>query len=473
MEPPAGYQEIAGMRLGYLRVGGRQLFALAQVLSGPLRGVPRGRVCRRMERLQIQSRRCDLRELRALKALRSVPSRAVQCCLISREDLHILCSSRWGPKHEVTQVHRDSGGPHEKDCISPIRTTFAAGMRSELGDLFPGTPRNLLNEHSSATSVGYSSPSEQTSSSDSESDISGTTGRRARYRHMGIHKRRRDMGARRVRSFGGRSRGAGAQSRDRRRRNRIIVARRRVIGAQRRRVVGHRRERRARSSSLEADPSSPSDPESGQGLDPGDKTKDQEIVGDDKEQEKSDKEEDCSTVSEKSSQDKEVEEPQCDTTSSETDSPAKIPDPEPRTLQFDRLVRQSKLWCYARGFRTDMRDLHPRVIRKPKSHSGTRKVGRPLGSRNKKNFDGVTGSPHPKRATNGPTRPNFSFLDNFPAIPSLVVGEDGDLSPAYSLCAKNPLAVSKAHPLWSWHPGGNAIPLPPSLKFRTYPLENM
>ncbi|NWI55010.1 SKDA1 protein, partial [Calyptomena viridis] len=70
----------------------------------------------------------------------------------------------------------------------------------------------------------------------------------------------------------------------------------------------------------------------------------------------------------------------------------------------------------------------------------------------------------------GPTPPrnSFSLMGNFPCIPSLVVGEDGDLCPASSLGGKNSWALSKTHPLWSWHLGGNAIPVPPSLKFRGY-----
>lgn len=64
-------------------------------------------------------------------------------------------------------------------------------------------------------------------------------------------------------------------------------------------------------------------------------------------------------------------------------------------------------------------------------------------------------------------------MGNFPCIPSLVVGEDGDLCPASSLGVKNSWALSKTHPLWSWHLGGNAIPVPPSLKFRGYSLEDL
>ncbi|NXA43037.1 SKDA1 protein, partial [Eudromia elegans] len=67
-----------------------------------------------------------------------------------------------------------------------------------------------------------------------------------------------------------------------------------------------------------------------------------------------------------------------------------------------------------------------------------------------------------------PPRNSFSLMGSFPCIPSLVVGDDGDLCPASSLGGKNSWALSKTHPLWSWHLGGNAMPVPPSLKFRGY-----
>ncbi|KAM8946766.1 elongin BC and Polycomb repressive complex 2-associated protein [Pelodytes ibericus] len=408
MEPPVGYQEIAGMRLGYLRVGGRQLFALTQVLSGPLRGVPRGRVCRRMERLQIQRRRCDLRELRALKALRSVPSRAVQCCLISLEDLHILCSS-WGSQNLTSEDVHDGNSAEspDKDCLSSrMRATFPQG----LSNLFPAAP------HSPATSVGYTSASdsipEQTSSSDAESDASE---RSAKYHSAELNLRNRHLMTR--------SRGA------------------------------------------EFGPFALSDPEwpprlQSTGVDP-------------VEQERTEGNKEVIPHEESEAKQEPPEEP-C---SEDAESSTIPPDTETRTQHFDRLVRKSKLWCYARGFRTDMRDLHPRVKRKAKSAPGRRKVGRPrnkLGPLNKKS-QGRKEAGTPSKRVNTPqppVRPHFSFLGSFPGPPSLMVGNDGDLCPAYSLKAKDSKSVSKAHPLWGWHTGGSAIPLPPSLKFRTYPLDN-
>ncbi|XP_015217842.2 SKI/DACH domain-containing protein 1 [Lepisosteus oculatus] len=86
-----GRQEIDGISMGYLRVNGRKMFALAQVFSDLFRDIPRTTVMKRMEVLNIRSRRCDIQELRTLKAMQSVPVRAVKCSLIAKEDLEALC----------------------------------------------------------------------------------------------------------------------------------------------------------------------------------------------------------------------------------------------------------------------------------------------------------------------------------------------------------------------------------------------
>ncbi|NXO61572.1 SKDA1 protein, partial [Phainopepla nitens] len=89
----AGYQKIQGIDLGYLQINGTQMFALAQVLSHLFKDIPRTTISKKMEILNIKSRRCELAELRLLKAIRSVPTRAVKCSLISKADLEVLCSS--------------------------------------------------------------------------------------------------------------------------------------------------------------------------------------------------------------------------------------------------------------------------------------------------------------------------------------------------------------------------------------------
>ncbi|NWY43370.1 SKDA1 protein, partial [Sylvia atricapilla] len=89
----AGFQRIQGIDLGYLQIGDTRMFALAQVLNHLFKDIPRATVSRKMEILNIRSRRCHPAELRTLKAIRSVPTRAVKCSLISKTDLEALCTS--------------------------------------------------------------------------------------------------------------------------------------------------------------------------------------------------------------------------------------------------------------------------------------------------------------------------------------------------------------------------------------------
>ncbi|NXE13919.1 EPOP protein, partial [Lophotis ruficrista] len=189
------------------------------------------------------------------------------------------------------------------------------------------------------------------------------------------------------------------------------------------------------------------------------------------------------------------------------------PEGEPRREHFDRLIRQSKLWCYAKGFNLDGKSLRQGARTEPWKNAelkapGCRGAGSPrtlspktwrgggsernakrrrlAGGAEAERRGGPSkgGAPKPPRRGNAkkgttpckrlgsagppPPRNSFSLMGNFPLTPALVVGEDGDLCPASSLGGKNSWALSKTHPLWSWHLGGNAIPVPPSLKFRGY-----
>uniref|UniRef100_A0A670Z7U1 Elongin BC and polycomb repressive complex 2 associated protein n=1 Tax=Pseudonaja textilis TaxID=8673 RepID=A0A670Z7U1_PSETE len=142
-----------------------------------------------------------------------------------------------------------------------------------------------------------------------------------------------------------------------------------------------------------------------------------------------------------------------------------------RGAHFDRLIRQSKLWCYAKGFNVD-----GKVLRRAEQAKGCPPTskGRPPKIPRKKTPKG--GAPPCKRLLStapGPVRNPFTLMGTFPCTPALVVGSDGDLCPASSLCVKDSCILSKTHPLWTWQLGGHAIPMPPSLKFRGYGFENV
>ncbi|XP_067824877.1 SKI/DACH domain-containing protein 1-like [Heptranchias perlo] len=123
-----GHLEMDGVKLGYLRINGKQMFALSQVLADLFKHVPRTTIRKRMEQLKIKRRRCDLRELRTLKAMNSVPSRAVKCSLISKEDIEALYTVYKTPdptKKKIKVKVRERG-----QLSSPTRLGYFSGFCS-------------------------------------------------------------------------------------------------------------------------------------------------------------------------------------------------------------------------------------------------------------------------------------------------------------------------------------------------------
>ncbi|XP_041029736.1 SKI/DACH domain-containing protein 1-like [Carcharodon carcharias] len=124
-----GHLEMHGVKLGYLRINGKQMFALSQVLADLFKDVPRTTIRKRMEHLKIKRRRCDLRELRTLKAMNSVPTRAVKCSLISKEDLEALYTvyRTPDPSKKKLQVKVREEGP----LSSPRGQDYCSGFCRE------------------------------------------------------------------------------------------------------------------------------------------------------------------------------------------------------------------------------------------------------------------------------------------------------------------------------------------------------
>ncbi|XP_008305773.1 SKI/DACH domain-containing protein 1 [Cynoglossus semilaevis] len=85
-----GFEEMEGVRLGYLLIQGKQMFALSQVFTDLLKNIPRTTVHKRMDHLKVKKHHCDLEELRKLKAINSIAFHAAKCTLISREDVEAL-----------------------------------------------------------------------------------------------------------------------------------------------------------------------------------------------------------------------------------------------------------------------------------------------------------------------------------------------------------------------------------------------
>uniref|UniRef100_A0A3B4TEA0 SKI/DACH domain containing 1 n=1 Tax=Seriola dumerili TaxID=41447 RepID=A0A3B4TEA0_SERDU len=86
----SGFEEMQGVRLGYLLIKGKQMFALSQVFTDLLKNIPRTTVHKRMDHLKVKKHHCDLEELRKLKAINSIAFHAAKCTLISREDVEAL-----------------------------------------------------------------------------------------------------------------------------------------------------------------------------------------------------------------------------------------------------------------------------------------------------------------------------------------------------------------------------------------------
>ncbi|XP_051543410.1 SKI/DACH domain-containing protein 1 [Myxocyprinus asiaticus] len=86
----SGFEEMQGVRLGFLVIKGKQMFALSQVFTDLLKNIPRTTVHKRMDHLNVKKHHCDLEELRKLKAINSIAFHAAKCTLISREDVEAL-----------------------------------------------------------------------------------------------------------------------------------------------------------------------------------------------------------------------------------------------------------------------------------------------------------------------------------------------------------------------------------------------
>ncbi|XP_072010294.1 SKI/DACH domain-containing protein 1 [Engystomops pustulosus] len=115
----SGFEVVDGVRLGYLVIKGKQMFALSQVFTDLLKNIPRTTVHKRMDHLKVKKHHCDLEELRKLKAINSIAFHAAKCTLISREDVEALYTSCKTERVLKTKRRRISRPLSTKELPSP------------------------------------------------------------------------------------------------------------------------------------------------------------------------------------------------------------------------------------------------------------------------------------------------------------------------------------------------------------------
>ncbi|KAI4891888.1 hypothetical protein NFI96_001940 [Prochilodus magdalenae] len=181
-----GFEEMQGVKLGYLVIQGKQMFALSQVFTDLLKNIPRTTVHKRMDHLKVQKHRCDLRQLRKLKALNSVAFHAAKCTLISREDVEALYVSCKAERGGVQRRVREREEEREEEPVWPAWSSSDRGLPRIYGAAFApqcgktrrrrrywsrGARRLVLLPGCCAESCCSSSDSESTSSNNNDSDF--------------------------------------------------------------------------------------------------------------------------------------------------------------------------------------------------------------------------------------------------------------------------------------------------------------
>ncbi|XP_036378192.1 SKI/DACH domain-containing protein 1 [Megalops cyprinoides] len=118
----SGYEEMEGVKLGYLIIKGKQMFALSQVFTDLLKNIPRTTVHKRMDHLNVKKHHCDLEELRKLKAINSIAFHAAKCTLISREDVEALYISCKTERVLKSKKRKTTTSSSEVTCDGQIRS---------------------------------------------------------------------------------------------------------------------------------------------------------------------------------------------------------------------------------------------------------------------------------------------------------------------------------------------------------------
>uniref|UniRef100_A0A3B5BBZ8 SKI/DACH domain containing 1 n=1 Tax=Stegastes partitus TaxID=144197 RepID=A0A3B5BBZ8_9TELE len=140
-----GFEEMQGVRLGYLLIKGKQMFALSQVFTDLLKNIPRTTVHKRMDHLKVKKHHCDLEELRKLKAINSIAFHAAKCTLISREDVEALyfsCKTERVLKSNKRKA-KAACPPGDEDASSGLLRADAELWKEKVWFSLHGVPETL------------------------------------------------------------------------------------------------------------------------------------------------------------------------------------------------------------------------------------------------------------------------------------------------------------------------------------------
>ncbi|KFQ97267.1 SKI/DACH domain-containing protein 1, partial [Nipponia nippon] len=143
----SGFEEVDGVRLGYLIIKGKQMFALSQVFTDLLKNIPRTTVHKRMDHLKVKKHHCDLEELRKLKAINSIAFHAAKCTLISREDVEALytsCKTERVLKTKRRRISRALSATDLRPELSPADPFSGFWKENKLWLGLNASPRPLL-----------------------------------------------------------------------------------------------------------------------------------------------------------------------------------------------------------------------------------------------------------------------------------------------------------------------------------------
>ncbi|EOA95786.1 Protein DLN-1 [Anas platyrhynchos] len=422
----SGFEEVDGVRLGYLIIKGKQMFALSQVFTDLLKNIPRTTVHKRMDHLKVKKHHCDLEELRKLKAINSIAFHAAKCTLISREDVEALYTSCKTERGASSPSPKTNNAFPQQRILREARKCLQA-TTTHCADNNTIAARFLNNDSSSAAAnsekdskiphcIEFATdlPSLQT---DPEEDAASPGAAAAELQCT-------DTG------------------------NKALPF--------------------LHSIKIKIEDSSAND------------EYEPDLTTHKLKCECNDTKDEFYGVTESNNQDALLtakEDSACtekETTSLNPLTQSQVlsctlgtPKPEDGEYKFGARVRKN--------YRTLVLGKRP-VLQTPpvKPNLKSARSPRPTGKieTHEGTLDDFTVNNRRKRVASNVAsavkRP-FNFMANFPCPPSLIIGNDGDLLPAYSLnTTKDSQPPHKAHPVWKWQLGGSAIPLPPSHKFRKF-----